>query len=153
MPITERYFSVCGNGIKTPTNFNVRIGTSVKDLIDMAGGYKDDKPKVLIVGGPMMGTNLPSDNFFVSKTTTNLIVFNEEEYKEEPCIHCASCVYSCPADLKPAQILQAYKTRDKEALEHLDVSKCIECGMCSYTCPAKIHLTETMRQAKRFIKR
>ena len=153
MPITERYFSVCGNGIKNPTNFNVRIGTSVHDLIEMAGGYKDDKPKVLIVGGPMMGTNLQSDNFFVSKTTTNLIVFNEEEYKEEPCIHCASCVYSCPADLKPAQILQAYKIRDKEALEHSGVSKCIECGMCSYTCPAKIHLTETMRQAKRFLKR
>ncbi|MFA5719734.1 MAG: RnfABCDGE type electron transport complex subunit C [Acholeplasmataceae bacterium] len=153
MPITERFFSVCGEGIKEPKSFNVRIGTPVRDLIEKCGGYVDDKPKVLVCGGPMMGTNLQSDDFIVSKTTTSLIVFNEQEWIEEACIHCASCVYSCPVDIKPVQIMDAYKVRDKEALEKLDVNRCIECGLCSYTCPSNIHLTEIMRQAKRFLKR
>lgn len=153
MPITERFFSISGEGIMEPKSFNVRIGTPVKDLIEMCGGYKGDEPKVLISGGPMMGTNLTHDDYIVSKTTTSLIVFNERPIVEEPCISCASCVYSCPVDIQPVQIMNAYKQRDKEAVEALDVNKCIECGLCSYTCPSKIHLTETMRQAKRFIKK
>ncbi len=152
MPMTERYFSIAGEGILEEKSFNVRIGTPVKDLIELCGGYKGDEPKVLVVGGPMMGINLTDDDFLVSATTTSLIVLNEEVHHEEPCISCASCVYSCPVDIQPVQIMNAYKQRDKDAIINLEVDKCIECGLCSYTCPSKIHLTEFMRQAKKFIK-
>jgi electron transport complex protein RnfC len=154
MPITERFFSISGDGIKSPKNFQVRIGTPVRDLIALAGGYTEtDKNKVLICGGPMMGNALQSDDIVVTKTATSLIVLDEEVIPTEPCIHCASCVYSCPVDLQPVQIMNAYKDRDKDAINALGVNKCIECGLCSFTCPSKIHLTETMRQAKRFIKK
>src|SRR5690554_1982490 len=153
MPITERFFSIAGEGINEPKSFNVRIGTPVKDLIAICGGYADeDIPKELVVGGPMMGNNITNDDFFISKTTTSLIVNNQKIEKELECISCASCVYSCPVDLKPVQIMHAYKARDKEQVATLDVNRCIECGLCSYTCPAKIPLTEIMKQAKRFIK-
>jgi electron transport complex protein RnfC len=56
-------------------------------------------------------------------------------------------------EIQPITILEAYKQRNKEAIEHLQVNKCIECGLCSYTCPSKIHLTEAMRQSKRFIRK
>ena len=154
MPITERFVTISGNGIKTERNFSVRIGTPVRDLIEMCGGYtENDKNKVVICGGPMMGTNLQNDDLIVTKTVTSLIVLDEEPIKTEPCIHCASCVYSCPVDLQPVQTMNAYKERDKDALAVLNVNKCIECGLCSFTCPSKIHLTETMRQAKRFIRK
>lgn len=152
MPFTLRYFSISGNGIKEEKNFYVRIGTPVKDLIEMCGGYTDEKNKVLIVGGPMMGTNLTNDDFIISQTTTSLIVLNEEKFTEEPCVNCASCVYSCPVDIEPVQIMRAYKQKDKDAITNLEVNKCIECGLCSYTCPSKIHLTEYMRLAKLLIK-
>lgn len=152
MPFTMRYFSIAGNGINEEKNFFVRIGTPVKELIDRCGGYKEGNDKVLIVGGPMMGTNLVSDDFFISQTTTSLIVLDEQEFVEEPCVNCASCVYSCPVDIQPVQIMRAYKQRDKEAVKNLEVNKCIECGLCSYTCPSKIHLTEYMRLAKTLLK-
>ena len=114
MPITERFFSIAGEGINEPKSFNVRIGTPVKDLIAICGGYADeDIPKELVVGGPMMGNNITNDDFFISKTTTSLIVNNQKIEKELECISCASCVYSCPVDLKPVQIMNAYKARDK----------------------------------------
>lgn len=154
IPITERFFSISGNGIKNPKNFRVRIGTPVRDLIEMCGGYtENDKAKAVIVGGPMMGSNIQNDDLIVTKTCTSLIVFDEDVVEPEPCIHCASCVYSCPVSIQPVQIMNAYKDRDKEAIEALNVNKCIECGLCSFTCPSKIHLTETMRQAKRFIRK
>ena len=154
MPITERFFSISGDGIKESKNFRVRVGTPVRDLIEMCGGYTDNgKAKVVIVGGPMMGSTLQNDDLIVTKTATSLIVFDENVIEPEPCIHCASCVYSCPVDIQPIQIMNAYKERDKEMIEALEVNKCIECGLCSFTCPSKIHLTEAMRQAKRFIRK
>lgn len=150
LPVLERYISLSGDGIKNQ-KFRARIGTLMTELIENVGGYKDvDIPKVLILGGPMMGVNVSQDDIVMTHTTTSLIVQNQEELFEEPCIHCASCVYSCPVDLQPVQIMNAYKIRDKEMIKHLDVNKCIECGLCSYVCPSKIHLTETMRKAKRF---
>lgn len=148
MPLLQRFFTISGNGIEN-VSFRVRVGTRIKDLVDIAGGYKDPAiPKVLVLGGPMMGTNTPSDDVVITNTTTSLIVFNNEEYFEEPCIHCAACVYSCPVKIEPVQIMNALKDGDMEALELLNVNKCIECGLCSFVCPSKIHLTDYMRQGK-----
>ncbi len=152
VPFLTRYFSIAGEGIKEEKSFLVRIGTPVKDLIEMCGGYSDEENKVLINGGPMMGTNLTSDDFLISQTTTSLIVLNEEKSVEGPCINCASCVYSCPVDIQPVQIMNALIQRDRDAINNLEVDKCIECGLCSFTCPSKIHLTEHMRKAKKFVK-
>lgn len=150
LPVLERFITFSGDGIVNKT-FRARIGTLLTDLIQLAGGYVDeDKPKVMILGGPMMGTNINRDDVVMTHTTTSLIVMNEHVEKEEPCIHCASCVYSCPVQIQPVQIMNAYKVRDKDALKMLEVSKCIECGLCSYVCPSKIHLTEYMRSGKRF---
>ncbi|MCD4827778.1 MAG: RnfABCDGE type electron transport complex subunit C [Acholeplasmataceae bacterium] len=150
LPVLERYISLSGDGIKNQ-KFRARIGTLMTELIENVGGYKDiDIPKVLILGGPMMGVNVSQDDIVMTHTTTSLIVQNQEELFEEPCIHCASCVYSCPVEIQPVQIMNAYKIRDKDMIKNLEVNKCIECGLCSYVCPSKIHLTETMRKAKRF---
>ncbi len=150
LPVLERYISLSGNGIHNK-NFRARIGTLMTELIASAGGYKEpEKPKVLILGGPMMGVNVTSDDIVMTHTTTSLIVQNDETLIEEPCVHCASCVYSCPVEIQPVQIMNAYKVRDKDMLKKLEVNKCIECGLCSFVCPSKIHLTEHMRKAKSF---
>ena len=152
LPVLERLFTISGDGIYNK-NFRARIGTLVTELISLAGGYKNpEKPKVMILGGPMMGTNIMRDDVVMTHTTTSLIVINEVPIKEEPCIHCASCVYSCPVEIQPVQIMNAYKVKDKEMLKTLQVNKCIECGLCSFVCPSKIHLTEYMRLGKRLAK-
>ena len=148
LPLLQRFFTLSGNGIKN-VSFRVRVGTRIKDLVDIAGGYTDPSiPKVLVLGGPMMGSNTLSDDVIVTQTTTSMIVLNNEEYFEEPCIHCAACVYSCPVKIEPVQIMNALKDGDLDALEMLNVNKCIECGLCSFVCPSKIHLTDHMRAGK-----
>ena len=152
MPVYERYFTLTGDGINIPTNFRVRVGTSLKELIDQCGGYKGDEDKYLILGGPMMGANLVRDDAVVTKTCTSCIVLNAHNEKEEPCVRCGSCVYSCPAGLQPVQIMQAVKNGDKESLFYkLNIRSCILCGMCSYTCTSKIPLTDYCRKAKTMI--
>jgi len=152
LPVLERLFTISGDGIHNK-NFRARIGTLVTELISLAGGYKNpEQPKVMILGGPMMGTNIMRDDVVMTHTTTSLIVMNDAPIKEDACIHCASCVYSCPVQIQPVQIMNAYKVKDKDMLKTLEVNKCIECGLCSYVCPSKIHLTEYMRLGKRLAK-
>ena len=42
MPLVERVATVTGEKIKNPGNFIIKIGTSVRELIDYCGGFTDD---------------------------------------------------------------------------------------------------------------
>ena len=149
MPVIKRDITVTGDGINFPKNFRVRVGTSIKELIPICGGYKDpDKEKVFILGGPMMGASVPSDDCIITKTVTSIIVLNKTSYVEEPCVRCGSCVLSCPVHLEPVQIMNAVKTLDKERIKKLNPLKCIECGLCTYSCTSKIQVTDYVRKAK-----
>lgn len=153
MPVNKRFITITGDGINYPKNFRVRVGTSIKDLIPLCGGYKNpDKEKVFILGGPMMGASVPSDDCIITKTVTSIIVLDKTEYKEEPCVRCGSCVLSCPVHLEPVQIMNAVKVADKERIKKLNPLKCIECGLCTYSCTSKIPVTDYIRKAKIFAK-
>ena len=152
LPVIKRHFTMTGDAIKFPQNIRLRVGTSVKELIALCGGYKEGVNEVLVVmGGPMMGVSTVSDDVIVSKTTTSVIVLNNVEYKEEPCVRCGSCVYSCPAHIIPVQIMNAVKRNDIDVMKGLEAFKCIECGLCTYVCTSKIHVTDYIRKAKRLI--
>lgn len=153
MPVYKRYFTVTGDGIKYAQNFRVRIGTSISELLSLCDGYTEKKNKLFIMGGPMMGASLVSDDAVVTKTCTSVIILDYEERESEPCVRCASCVYSCPVGLAPVQIMNAFKAGDAEEAKSLGVLKCIECGLCSYTCTSHIHVTDFMRKAKKIVKR
>ena len=99
-----------------------------------------------------MGASLVRDDAVITKTTTSVIILNNMPLKEEPCVRCASCVYSCPVGLQPVNIMNAYKANDVEAIKGFGIKKCIECGLCSYSCTSKIPVTEYMRKAKKLAK-
>ena len=47
MPVIKRFITITGDGINFPKNFRVRVGTPVKELIPMCGGYKNpDKERI-----------------------------------------------------------------------------------------------------------
>ena len=149
MPVIKRFITITGDGINHPKNFRVRVGTSVKELLPICGGYKNpEKEKVFILGGPMMGASVPNDDVIITKTVTSIIVLDKEEHKEEPCVRCGSCVLSCPVHLEPVQIMNAVKTLDKERIKKLNPTRCIECGLCAYSCTSKINVTDYIRKAK-----
>lgn len=153
MPVNKRFITVTGDGIQTPKNFRVRVGTSIQELIPMCGGYvHPNKEKVFILGGPMMGASVPSDDCIITKTVTSIIILDKTDYKEEPCVRCGSCVLSCPVHLEPVQIMNAVKSLDKERIKKLNPLRCIECGLCTYSCTSKIQVTDYVRRAKVFAK-
>ncbi|MFI3173663.1 MAG: electron transport complex subunit RsxC [Bacillota bacterium] len=152
-PLMRRIVTVSGSGIKNPGNYKIRIGMTLRDMVDAIGGFKEDTPPVkLIAGGPMMGPSLFTLDIASVKTTSGLLCFTEKEAhipEELNCIRCGKCVDHCPMALMPFQ-LNAYALRgDGEGFVACHGLDCIECGSCSYECPAKRQLAQSIRAVKK----
>ena len=145
-PLTERVITITGPSIKTPSNVKVKIGASINEMIDNIGGYKKLNKPLLIAGGPMMGTSIPTDELIVTKDLNCVIVMEDNFAKPTECISCGKCASVCPANLIPILIKQ--NINDISILKKLKCTECIECGLCSYICPAKIELREYVKEAK-----
>jgi electron transport complex protein RnfC len=158
-PLISRITTITGNGIKAPKNFEALIGTPFSFLIEQAGGYTD-KAERLIMGGPMMGIALPSDELPIVKACNCILVSSRDELRlndheessEErlvmPCIRCGKCMQACPVKLLPQQMYWHTRARDFEKVAEHKLSDCIECGACSYVCPSHIPLVDYFRFAK-----
>ena len=154
MPLVERCVTVDGSAVAEPKNLIVPIGTSVGDVIEAAGGLKEEAGKVLY-GGPMMGNPASSLESPVIKTTGGLTVLTVKDATEPDataCIHCGKCVDACPMGLYPTNFTKALdisSTDERMArLEELSITLCMECGCCSYVCPARRPLVQNNRLAK-----
>ncbi len=153
-PITERIVTVTGEGVESPQNLLVRIGTPFEDVIKAAGGIKDNTYCVLN-GGPMMGTAQAELLTPVVKATNSVLCLLENKnLKNEAssCIRCGKCLGVCPMRLQPLYISRFVKTNNTKELKRLNVTDCIECGCCSFTCPAKLPLTDSCRLGKKLLK-
>ncbi|HDD64666.1 MAG TPA: electron transport complex subunit RsxC [Firmicutes bacterium] len=153
IPLTERVLTVSGL-VENPKNLKVRIGTSISEILEYCGGKLGDGEK-LVIGGPMMGVNIPSPDVPVIKSTTGILILPEETLPEtiQPCIKCGKCVEVCPMNLVPAFISKYAESENWEMCKNLNVLDCIECGCCSYVCPAKRPLVEFFKWAKAEIKK
>lgn len=152
-PLLERVVTVAGQDLKKPSNFRVRIGTSMAYLVGAAGGLPESTGKILS-GGPMMGKALNMLDIPILKTTSGILLIPKEGAKRDPvlnCIRCARCVDHCPLGLEPYLLMNlAEKERFNDA-EQEEAMNCCECGTCVYVCPAKRPLLDYIRLAKTFI--
>ena len=149
-PLIERVVTITGKGVKKPSNFVVRIGTSTSELIEAAGGLPENTGKI-ISGGPMMGRALASLSAPVTKGTSGILLMNEKETKREECIsciRCSRCVSVCPMGLEPYLLMTLGEKQIFDRAEEERVMDCIECGSCSYTCPSNRPLLDYIRFAK-----
>ena len=149
-PLFERIVTVTGKSLNSPSNFKVRIGTPIGQLIQAAGGMPEDTGKI-ISGGPMMGKAVTNTDIPVTKGCSGVLLIrkNEAIRKEmSNCIRCAKCVFVCPMGLEPNLLmnLASHALWDKAESNH--IMDCIECGSCSYTCPAYRPLLDYIRLGK-----
>ena len=153
-PLVSRSLTVDGSAIAEPKNVRVPIGTSIADIIDFCGGFKEE-PRKVITGGPMMGLSITGTDLPVIKNNNAILAFTEKDAKlmqEGDCIRCGRCAAACPMSLVPTLIERYTKAGDTDALKKIGVNVCMECGSCAYSCPAKKPLVQTMRAAKAFLR-
>ena len=150
-PLVSRIVTITGQGVKNPCNLEVAFGTPIKDLIEQCGGYTK-KIKRIIIGGPMMGYTMPTDELPITKTINCVLCASEQEAPDPkpqmPCIRCGECTKVCPIQLLPQQIYWYSHAKDFDKAQDYHLFDCIECGCCAYVCPSHIPLVHYYRYAK-----
>ncbi len=149
-PSISRIVSMTGN-VQNPQNFEVLFGTPLPHLVKAAGGAKP-KTTHYIMGGPMMGFDLPTENVPITKAANCIIAASPNLFAPPPpampCIRCARCADACPVNLQPQELYWFAKSDNFEKANDYKLFDCIECGACSYVCPSNIPLVQYYRYAK-----
>jgi len=150
-PLISRYVTLSGRGIEKPQNLEVRIGTPIKDLIQAAGGLQGEGRR-LVLGGPMMGFTLDSEQVPITKAANCVLALTPDEAPDPgpalACIRCGKCAEVCPANLLPQQMYWYARSKDLEKVQDYNLFDCIECGCCAQVCPSHIPLVQYYRYAK-----
>jgi len=149
-PAVSRVVCVTGEAIANPKNIHVPLGTSVRELIDLCGGFREQPVKILS-GGPMMGIALRTIDVPVVKGTSGILALTAGSAylaAEAACIRCGRCIKACPMGIMPNVLNQLVLLRDYKTFEEKGGLNCIECGSCTYVCPANRHLTQSCRDGK-----
>ena len=149
-PSISRIVSMTGN-VNQPQNFEVLFGTPLPHLVKAAGGAKSQTTHY-IMGGPMMGFDLPTENVPITKAANCIIAASPKLFEPPPpampCIRCARCADACPVNLQPQELYWFAKADNFEKANDYKLFDCIECGACSYVCPSNIPLVQYYRYAK-----
>lgn len=149
-PLIERVMTVTGKTALQPSNYLVRIGTLLSEVVEQAGGVPDGTGKI-IGGGPMMGRSLMNLNVPMAKGSAGILFMPDEESIRKPmknCIRCTKCVTVCPMGLEPFLLMNQSERNMWTEMEKERVMDCIECGSCSYTCPSNRPLLDYIRFGK-----
>ena len=152
-PVMDRIFTVTGDAVANPGNFEYCIGMSYAEILEEAGGFKED-PEKMISGGPMTGFAVFSLEIPTTKTSSSLLCFKKDDVSASEvtaCINCGRCVSVCPEQIVPSRLAKMSQFHDSESFEKWNGMECIECGSCSYICPAKRPLAQYIKTMKKQI--
>lgn len=127
------------------------LGTPIRDIFaacDVTLGEGDR----IILGGPMTGATIYSEDHPVEPDTDAIVVQDREDLalvSDYPCVNCGECVRICPARIQVNMLIRFLEAGQfEEAAEKQDLYSCIECGLCSFACVSRMPVFQYIRLAK-----
>lgn len=142
-PLTDRIVTISGPGINKPANYLLKNGTNFNEVLLKTNLQKEINNPLIIAGGAMMGTSIPSDELIITPDVNCILIMSNLKEKATECIKCGKCSEVCPMNLIPSLIIE-----NPRQSKELKINKCINCGLCSYVCPSKIEVRELIKKIK-----
>jgi electron transport complex protein RnfC len=149
IPVYKRLNFINKNG--SSSLVTVRIGTPVRDILNAFDVTLNDQDR-LIIGGPMTGSTVYSEDFPVEPDTDAVMVQDKDGIpivSDYPCTNCGECVRICPANIPINMLVRFLETGlYQEAADQYDLYSCIDCGLCSFVCVSKMPIFHYIKLAK-----
>ncbi|MEW6508496.1 MAG: 4Fe-4S dicluster domain-containing protein [Bacteroidota bacterium] len=172
-PLTHKFVCIAG-AVKNPQTFFTPIGTSLKQLIEHAGGTTVEDYGIF-VSGILMGKLTFDESEVVTKTTAGIIILPKNHYLimrqgrsindmnrigKSACDQCSYCTEFCPRyllgyDVQPHKVMRSLVfTTTGEAVWNQYADLCCSCGLCSlYACPEDLYPREACDLGKFFLEK
>ena len=155
-PVVSTFVHVTGDSLNSAALLNVRIGTSLRELVEQCGGFKRKLSKI-VINGIVSGRAVSSLDIPVSrwvKSVEFIPVGQVRILNTDNCIRCGNCRKICPVHLWPGNLyrvahlpdLRNICDSDKDALKTSIL--CTECGLCNAVCSARLPLCQTISLLK-----
>lgn len=150
-PSLSRPIHFSGNCLYVSCLLNVKIGTSLKDVVNQLGGFLKE-PALIIINGSLCGTSVSSLDVPITKYVKSVLFLSKKSFADEQiysCINCGNCRFVCPSKLSP-DIIYNKTINFRELSENLKQSsyECIDCGSCNSVCPSRLPLSQTISAIK-----
>ena len=149
IPVTKTLTLVKKDGNQTLVS--ARIGTPVAKILNACKVNLTEKDRI-ILGGPMTGSSIYSEEHPVQPDTDAIIIQDRDTLpliSDYPCINCGECVRVCPAKVPVNMLVRFLEAGHYEtAADNYDLYSCIECGLCSYVCVSRMPIYQHIRLAK-----
>ncbi len=126
-PITEKLVTISGDLINKNKVINVKLGTSLKDIIEDNFKILDENYHI-VINGLLSGYEVDSLDIVINKNIRSIFINKINLEEKHDCINCGMCHIKCPVGCDPRF--------------NLNMENCIECGICTYICPAKKNLSK-----------
>ena len=123
------FLTITGNAIENPQVFEVKIGTSLKEIVKEFIHFKTNEYAFYINGLMHRETAVLEDVILTPKIRV-LYFMKPLHYKTKPCIHCGKCNDICPLKCNPYLAVNKKETSNN----------CIHCGLCTFICPSYIDI-------------
>lgn len=155
IPSVSRNVTFSGNCLYSSCMLDIRIGTSIREIIDQIGGFSK-KPACVIINGSYLGKSLQSLDSPITKYTKSVKVISSVKITDShiySCINCGNCRDACPQLLLPDLLYVSASTNtEMSPAIAQSVLKCTTCAVCNCVCPSRLPLSQTIEVLKNKIK-
>ena len=152
-PVLTKTVNFSGNCIPASCFLTVRIGFTLREIINQLGGFIKS-PSAIIINGKKCGNSVNTLDIPITKYVKSVEFYskaNTTDNQVYSCIKCGACRYNCPVHIAP-DILFDYVMKQTDIPERFlqTTTLCINCGTCNTVCQARIPLCQiiTMLKAK-----
>ena len=151
IPSVDRFVHFSGNCLNVSCLLEVKLGTTLRDVVSQLGGFVKE-PAHIIINGMLCGISVQSLDIPITKYVKSVEFLSKKRNSDEQvysCVNCGNCRFACPIHLSP-DILYNHTVNYKLLNETFAASSlcCIECGLCNTVCPARLPLCQTIKILK-----
>lgn len=151
LPSIDKMVHFTGNCIYSSCLLNVKLGTSIKDIVNQIGGF-EKSPSLVVINGNQTGASVSSLDVPITKYTKSVSFLSSKKVTDNhiySCINCGKCREVCPIKICP-DVLYKYAKHDIEIDEiYLKTATvCNSCSLCNTVCPARLPLGQMIATIK-----